>query len=798
MNRDTIFRRLMLLMSVPLIGILVLVVTSTVQSMRQLSNLNNLSLYTQLTVKGGMLVHELQKERGSQVGFISSQGGARFQGIVDNQRQLTDVPLQDLIELLSTVNTADLPTDLAGMVQKASTAMTAIPTHRNQVDTLGVTVTENVNFYTDLIYNFIDIIGIVQKNSPDEELTRKLLAYRALVLAKENAGLERAIGSNAFNAGEYVPDLWARYHAFVQKQEAYLRDFDAYSTPEDRQRFARTVQGEAVQTVTAWREILLALPTTNDTQGITGADWFQMTTQRINMLKEIEDNLGENIIQRSQDLMTEESNTLVLVILFDFMVIVVSVVIGYVIAKRLAGPLQQITDQMTKLAEGQEQMEFSAAPAGGSVEITALNTAAKSFLDKERERKELMQQITQEQESRVHALEAMVSAIEKEAEEVVAQVTSRAEQVSSVADTILETSHTVRDNSLAVEGVASQSLENAKGVADSVAKLSASINNIVQSVQHQVHISSNAVQQSDQISRTVNSLREAASKIENVILLITDIAQQTNLLALNATVEAARAGDAGKGFAVVASEVKNLASQTANSTGEIETHIRQIQSIVSECVTGIAQVQTTIQEMSHISEQVSTAMDEQGAITKEIGHSATENSDSSRQVTERMTEVSHAADQGRDMVENMKSVSSDLQTNIGEMQFRLNKIMRTHTKDVDRRTDERISLDGLRVSLTDHNGVSYGNDLKVLDMSQGGVQLEGPYSGAVDQNVHMTFSPMGFKAEAHVIRMTGDQLHVEYIGRVEDRAELLQFLVRQWANFLHEHNGPGTVVTAAE
>src|SRR6202045_1913422 len=58
---------------------------------------------------------------------------------------------------------------------------------------------------------------------------------------------------------------------------------------------------------------------------------------------------------------------------------------------------------------------------------------------------------------------------------------------------------------------------------------------------------------------------KAASRIGNVVKLITDIAEQTNLLALNATIEAARAGDAGKGFAVVASEVKTLATQTAKA-----------------------------------------------------------------------------------------------------------------------------------------------------------------------------------------------------------------------------------------
>ena len=45
-----------------------------------------------------------------------------------------------------------------------------------------------------------------------------------------------------------------------------------------------------------------------------------------------------------------------------------------------------------------------------------------------------------------------------------------------------------------------------------------------------------------------------ASKIGEVVRLISDIAKQTNLLALNAMIGAACDGEAGKGFAVFASE----------------------------------------------------------------------------------------------------------------------------------------------------------------------------------------------------------------------------------------------------
>ena len=93
-----------------------------------------------------------------------------------------------------------------------------------------------------------------------------------------------------------------------------------------------------------------------------------------------------------------------------------------------------------------------------------------------------------------------------------------------------------------------------------------------------------AVAQAEKTDARINALSQAASRIGDVVKLITAIAEQTNLLALNATIEAARAGEAGRGFAVVASEVKALAAQTAKATDEIGTQIAGMQTATAESV----------------------------------------------------------------------------------------------------------------------------------------------------------------------------------------------------------------------
>ena len=71
------------------------------------------------------------------------------------------------------------------------------------------------------------------------------------------------------------------------------------------------------------------------------------------------------------------------------------------------------------------------------------------------------------------------------------------------------------------------------------------------------------VEQITVAGKSVEDLRGASKRVEEVLRLINGVARQTHLLALNATIEAARAGEHGRGFAVVASEVKLLAAQTA-------------------------------------------------------------------------------------------------------------------------------------------------------------------------------------------------------------------------------------------
>ena len=191
--------------------------------------------------------------------------------------------------------------------------------------------------------------------------------------------------------------------------------------------------------------------------------------------------------------------------------------------------------------------------------------------------------------------------------ELIGSLSSSSTELNAAANTLTMTADSTGRISCEAADASQEVSSNVQSIAKTAEEITSSVKEIGRRVLEASRIADEAVEQAESTDGKIAQLSQSASRIGDVIKLITAVAEQTNLLALNATIEAARAGEAGRGFAVVASEVKMLAAQTAKATDEIAVQIAGMQAATNESVQAIREIGTTINSISEISATISAA-----------------------------------------------------------------------------------------------------------------------------------------------------------------------------------------------
>jgi len=343
-------------------------------------------------------------------------------------------------------------------------------------------------------------------------------------------------------------------------------------------------------------------------------------------------------------------------------------VTGFLFAwRRLAGPISLMSLAMLRMAEGDisadmpnqgRRDEIGDVARAAQIlrqslvrmrEMEAEQRDAETRLAAERQaaqEREAAQQKAAEAKSaaeRKAAVAALADRFEAAVGEVIDTVSSAATELQASANTLTQTAEATQRMSGSVAAASEQASANVRSVAGASEQMSRSISQISRQVVDSRTIAGEAVAQAQRTDARIAELSQAASRIGDVVKMITAIAEQTNLLALNATIEAARAGVAGKGFAVVAQEVKALASQTAKATEDIGRQIADMQAATGESVAAIKEIGATIARVSEIASGIAAAMEEQGAATGEIARNVQQAAKGTAEVAANITDVNRGA-----------------------------------------------------------------------------------------------------------------------------------------------------------
>ena len=293
LNELKIKNKLLLLVSFPLVALLYFSIHIAYNSYTVGQNVEHASELTKMATTISKLVHETQKERGMTAGFLGSHG-IKFKDKLPSQRELTNKALKVFENFINSIDYSLYPTDFHNKVNEAFSSMDNINSVRSQIDSLSISTSKAISYYTKNNAKLLDLVNISVKLNKVPEVIKDVAAFNAFLQAKERAGIERAIGTNTLAADRFGPGMREKFMNLIAAQNSYLNTFKGYSSKIENDYLKKTVVGPEIDAVNKIRNILL---TATEIGGfnVDAEYWFKTITKKIGLLKKTENYIRDNI-----------------------------------------------------------------------------------------------------------------------------------------------------------------------------------------------------------------------------------------------------------------------------------------------------------------------------------------------------------------------------------------------------------------------------------------------------------------------------------------------------------------------
>ena len=411
--------------------------------------------------------------------------------------------------------------------------------------------------------------------------------------------------------------IWSTLDNYAENMEVAISMKKAGASVGQIDSFIKISDGPAIE---ALNKLL-----TEGNFGVEAGYWFQIITEKINLLKEVEDELAAGLDVRAEVLKAEAQTQFMIFIGFSFALILLTLLITIFGARGILKQMGGEPASMAKIAQSISEGDLS-------------------------------MQLKDQRKTRTGIYASFVRMLDS-LNEVLGQVNTSVEQVSSGSDQVAqagqslsqgatEQASSLEEVTSSLNEISSQSKQNAESAteANSIAKTA-------------VENAESGNEQMSELVGAMEKINESSAEIKKVVKVIDDIAFQINLLALNANVEAARAGKYGKGFAVVAEEVRNLAVRSAEAVkettrmveestksielgrGAAEKTAKQLEEIVSgsskvadflgeialaskEQAQGVEQINSGLEQIDQVTQSNTASAEESASAAEELSSQA--------------------------------------------------------------------------------------------------------------------------------------------------------------------------------
>jgi signal transduction histidine kinase len=352
--------RLVALLTLPVVAATSLGALRITQSMEDMQQLDNMKLLTDMTKQATELAAALQEERDKSAGPLA-HGSTSSAITVKGYRDKTDRALKNFLDSSEEIDSASRDGNLQGVrdsvVGLARDLMTL-----NKVRSTAYEAKNNnmqtVEAYHRLIEHLLDLSQDMAEATSNPEMIQRTRALAAFSSAKEYASIQRAVLAAALPANkDTYGNLSANDRLYaesaLQSQKSDISSFRSIYGDENAAELLEPIE-EGNSTIEATD--LYASRAFGRPEGLEGLDkrsyqdWLDDSSAKIEQMKKIERTLLEEMEQKARELRSESEQEAIISGALILLVLGVSLVGAFVVARSMIRSLRRLEDTATKVA----------------------------------------------------------------------------------------------------------------------------------------------------------------------------------------------------------------------------------------------------------------------------------------------------------------------------------------------------------------------------------------------------------------------------------------------------------------